>query len=71
MVDGTPPAIERLVPSGARFDGLIEASGTTRIDGTVEGEVIVAESLWIGAEARIRARVEAREVVIEGQSLLF
>ena len=47
----TPPApTEGLIPPGGSFDGLIEADGAVRIDGTVEGEVIVAESLWVGTE---------------------
>lgn len=66
MNEHAAEAPEVLVPSGARFDGLIEGRGATRIDGCVDGEIIVAESLWVGAEARIRARVEAREVVVEG-----
>jgi cytoskeletal protein CcmA (bactofilin family) len=62
-----PGAVEPLVPSGGRFDGLVEVCGPARIDGIVDGEVIVADSLWIGAEAKVRARVEARNVVIEGE----
>ena len=60
-------AEEPLVSPGGRFDGLVHARGTARIDGAVRGEIIVGGSLWIGAEARIRGRVEAREVVIEGE----
>lgn len=66
MFEPAPEALESLVPLGAHFDGLIEGRGPTRIDGSVEGEVIVRDSLRIGADARVRARIHAREVVIDG-----
>lgn len=66
MVD-TTAVTESLVALGGHFDGLIDARGAARIEGAVDGEVLVTESLWIGAEARVCARVEARDVVIEGR----
>jgi len=66
MIDPNPENFDSLVPPGAHFDGLIEGRGPTRIDGSVEGQIIVADELWIGGDARIRARIEARTVVVEG-----
>jgi len=66
MFEPAPDDVEPLVPPGAHFDGLIEARGPTRIEGSVAGEVIVNDSLRIGTNARIRARIEARDVVIDG-----
>jgi len=60
------PTLAPLVPAGGRFEGLVDVRGPARIDGEVVGEVLVSESLWVGAEARIRARIRARDVVVEG-----
>ena len=47
-----------MVRSGAEFDGLVCVDGSGRIEGRVTGDVIAAESLWIGAEgARYADRV--------------
>jgi len=61
------PSPRPLVPAGGFFDGLVEVRGPARIDGEVIGDVYVEDALWVGAEARVSARIRARAVVVEGQ----
>ena len=57
-----PPVIRR----GAEFDGLVLLPEAARIDGRVCGDVIASGLLWIGEAARLKARIEAGEVVVAG-----
>jgi cytoskeletal protein CcmA (bactofilin family) len=59
-----PPVI--LGPD-AKFRGLIELVSSGRIDGRVAGEIVGSGQLWIGASARIKARITAYEIVIAGE----
>jgi cytoskeletal protein CcmA (bactofilin family) len=56
-----------IVAADAAFSGLLHARGPARIDGQVAGEVIASGTVWIGETGRVRARVEAREVVVAGE----
>ncbi len=60
----SPPSLLR---PGARFEGLLALRAPGRIDGCVSGEVIASDLLWIGPSARVKARIEAPEIVIEGE----
>jgi len=60
----TPPCV---LPSGTRFEGLVALKGPGRIDGSVSGEVIASDLLWIGRSARVNARIAAPEIVIAGE----
>ena len=64
MYDGKPPPC--VLKSGAEFSGLLQLTAPGRVDGRVDGEVIASDLLWIGASARIRARVTAPEIIVEG-----
>jgi cytoskeletal protein CcmA (bactofilin family) len=66
-----------LVPEGGRFEGLVATRGDSRLEGAVEGEVlvagrvevgekVVAGRVEVGEKAQVRARIEADEIVIEG-----
>ena len=59
-----PPSLLR---PGARFDGLVALRAPGRIDGCVSGEIVASDLLWIGRTARVEARIEAPEIVIEGE----
>jgi len=59
-----PP--EPIVTGGAAFEGLLYLPEPGRIDGRVDGVVLAESTVWIGAEGRVRARVEAAVVVVEG-----
>jgi cytoskeletal protein CcmA (bactofilin family) len=59
-----PPCV--LKPD-AEFHGLVQLTGPGRIDGRVDGEIVGSDLLWIGASARVKARVTAPEIVIAGE----
>jgi len=59
-----PP--EPVIATGATFEGLLYLPTPGRIDGVMEGTVLAASTVWIGSGARVRAHIEAAEVVVEG-----
>lgn len=58
---------EAVVAANAEFTGLVHLRGPARVDGRIEGEVVAAGMVWIGETGRVRARVEAEEVVVAGE----
>jgi cytoskeletal protein CcmA (bactofilin family) len=52
---------------GSAFEGLVALSRPARIEGTVHGDVVAEDLLWIGESGRIEGRVEAEEVVVAGR----
>jgi cytoskeletal protein CcmA (bactofilin family) len=60
-------APEPVVAENAGFTGLLQLPGAARIEGEIEGEVIATGMVWIGETGRVRARVEAEEVVVAGE----
>ena len=60
-----PP--EPVIAAGAAFEGLLQLRQPARIDGALTGEVVAVGTLWIGPSGRVRARIEAEEVVVEGE----
>jgi cytoskeletal protein CcmA (bactofilin family) len=58
-----PPVVAR----DAEFSGLVLLPRPARIDGRVDGAVIASDLVWIGETARVRARIEAEEVVVAGE----
>jgi hypothetical protein len=63
---GDAGGLVALVPEGGRFEGLVATRGDSRLEGAVEGEVVVAGRVEVGEKAQVRARIEADEIVIEG-----
>jgi cytoskeletal protein CcmA (bactofilin family) len=72
MSDGELEATGSEVPAapvlaaGARFQGLLLLHGAARLDGSVVGDVLGADRLYIGPQGRVEGRVEAGEVVVAG-----
>jgi cytoskeletal protein CcmA (bactofilin family) len=56
-----------VVPAGGEFEGLVKLRHAARIDGSVAGEIVSDDCVWIGKQARVRARVSAREVLVAGE----
>jgi len=52
---------------GSSFRGTMMVSGTLRIDGEVEGDILNCERLEIGEHGIMRADIEVKEAVIEGR----
>ncbi|MGH7769770.1 MAG: bactofilin family protein [Candidatus Binatia bacterium] len=72
LSDGAPAEFspEGLVAhlyKGSRVTGQMTFHGTTRIDGSVDGEILCHGKLTIGEGAEIRAKVSGEVVVIRGQ----
>ncbi len=59
-----PPCV---LKSDAQFRGLVDLASPGRIEGRIEGEIIATDQVWIGASARIKARITALEIVIAGE----
>jgi cytoskeletal protein CcmA (bactofilin family) len=65
MSDAKAPAC--VLRSDAEFRGLMELASPGRIDGCVKGEIIGSDQVWIGASARVKARITAPEIIIAGK----
>lgn len=63
----SPP--NTIVGVGSSFRGTLMVSGTLRIDGEVEGDILNCDRLEIGEHGLMRADIEVKEAVIEGRVL--
>ena len=50
-----------------RLEGTLELVGTFRLDARVKGNIISADSLVLGEEARVEGQIEGNHVVISGR----
>ena len=55
-----------LLSHGTQLNGNIKASAAMRIDGEVEGDIILTDKLVLGINGVITGSIEAEEVVIGG-----
>ena len=68
MADSTDavPRTELTLGPRTEFDGLVLLHGPARIEGRIRGEIRSQDRVWLGPDARVEGRIEAREVVVEG-----
>lgn len=59
--------ITTIIGKGAECEGDFSAAGSVRIDGTVNGNVTVGETLIVGATGSIDGDVNASAVIIGGE----
>lgn len=59
--------IRGFLGEGTRFKGVLSFTGTIRIDGHVEGEIVGEDLLIIGEPARVEAEVEVGVVIVSGR----
>ena len=52
---------------GSNFRGTLMVSGTLRIEGEVEGDILNCERLEVGEHGVMRADIEVKEALIEGR----
>jgi cytoskeletal protein CcmA (bactofilin family) len=52
---------------GSNFRGTLMVSGTLRIDGELDGDILNCERLEIGEHGIMRADIEVKEAVVEGR----
>lgn len=64
--DGPPPP-NTIVGIGSSFRGTLMVSGTLRIDGEVEGDILNCDRLEIGEHGMMRADIEVKEAVVRGR----
>ncbi len=62
-----PVGVMALVPEGGSFEGLVATRGDARLEGAVEGDVLVVGRVEVGENAQVRARIEAEEIVVAGR----
>src|SRR5438477_13003466 len=62
-----PVAPNTVVGTGSSVRGTIMVSGTLRIDGEFEGDILNCERLEIGEHGIMRADVEVKEALIMGR----
>jgi len=55
-----------IVAEGVTIEGKINSPGSTRIDGTVKGELISDKEIIIGKEGKVNATVQTQNAVIAG-----
>lgn len=56
-----------IVSNGTRFEGKITSSGSLRVDGQVNGDIVLTGDLVIGANGEITGNVEAQTVTVGGK----
>lgn len=61
------PASGTVIGPGASFRGTLMVTGTLRIDGEFEGDILNCERLEVGEHGIMRADVEVREAMIMGR----
>jgi cytoskeletal protein CcmA (bactofilin family) len=52
---------------GSSFRGTMMVSGTLRIEGEIEGDILNCERLEIGEHGVMRCDIEVKEALIEGR----
>ena len=62
-----PAPANTLIGVGSSFRGTMMVSGTLRIEGEFEGDILNCERLEIGEHGVMRADIEVREAVILGR----
>ncbi len=62
-----PRKVDTIVGKETRINGRIEAAGTIRIDGRVDGEIEADGDVVIGEPGRLVASVHARNITIAGE----
>jgi cytoskeletal protein CcmA (bactofilin family) len=55
-----------VIAEGVTIEGKINSPGSTRIDGTVKGEIISDKELVIGKEGKVDASVQTNNAIIAG-----
>jgi cytoskeletal protein CcmA (bactofilin family) len=62
-----PSAPSTVIGLGASFRGTLMVTGTLRIDGEFEGDILNCERLEVGEHGIMRADVEVRDALIMGR----
>ena len=58
--------VDTLIGKNTYLEGMVNAEGTIRVDGKVNGEIIVAGNLISGEESTIKGNIRANSAYISG-----
>ncbi|MBP7845257.1 MAG: polymer-forming cytoskeletal protein [Proteobacteria bacterium] len=61
-----PGDISALIGKGCEFEGKLVFEGIVRIDGSFSGEIFSRDTLVLGPDSRVRAKIEADVVIVAG-----
>jgi len=56
-----------LIGVGSNFRGTVMVSGTLRIEGELEGDILNCERLEVGEHGVMRADIEVKDAMVEGR----
>ena len=59
--------VNTVIGIGSNFRGTLMVSGTLRIEGEFEGDILNCERLEIGEHGVMRADIEVREALVQGR----
>jgi cytoskeletal protein CcmA (bactofilin family) len=59
--------IETTIAKGNLFNGIITGKDSVRIAGICEGEIMIDGLIWVESTGRIRGKVKAGGVIVEGE----
>lgn len=62
-----PPPANTVIGSGSSIRGTLMITGTLRIDGEFEGDILNCDRLEVGEHGMMRADVEVKEALILGR----
>jgi cytoskeletal protein CcmA (bactofilin family) len=62
-----PPPPNTVIGTGSSFRGTLMVSGTLRIEGEFEGDILNCDRLEIAEHGLMRSDVEVREALIQGR----
>ncbi|HET7248216.1 MAG TPA: polymer-forming cytoskeletal protein [Gemmatimonadales bacterium] len=62
-----PAAPNTMIGVGASFRGTLMVTGTLRIDGEFDGDILNCDRLEIGEHGMMRADIEVKEAVVRGR----
>src|SRR5262245_38768753 len=63
-----PPQPNTTIGVGSSFRGTLMVSGTLRIEGELDGDILNCERLEIGEHGVMRADIEVKEAIIHGRA---
>jgi cytoskeletal protein CcmA (bactofilin family) len=62
-----PPPANTIIGNGSSFRGTLMVSGTLRIEGEFEGDILNCDRLEVGEHGIMRSDVEVKEALIQGR----
>lgn len=65
-VSGLSDRVDTVIGTETSFTGTLRASGSIRIDGQVNGEIVSKGDVIVGESGRVEATVEGRNIVVAG-----